>query len=387
MTTKLNILKILFICQILNAIESKLRIVSPQNLIEKISKYEHLHYKKGVPETESNTTDGTISYVSAVLGKESYMEKALYRIIMTDDNIGCNEGYERLNLGKHLYNTAYLIKRVKCTSASIINNVKLADGDLAIVYEDKEYIDTKWITPVGEKNYSQESIPMISIGVEIGKQIHEELKSGGSVLISVSYENPIGIEAPKVKFWMNPMESETYDLALAFKPHYQRFFYNSIDFQPTMRFKSTYLENKSVKITKQIIDFTTKNCYSFGDYCIPQTFTIYRPQELIDEGLRQMCLWGQTSITSDAPEISPAKGIWFDYIKEWKDSCISTDKKTKVASIYRTDFSANLCSKMIAIKLSIDWDKLQKCVEESFYVKKINEYPIVFIIIKNIIAL
>ena len=100
-----------------------------------------------------------------------------------------------------------------------------------------------------------------------------------------------------------------------------------------------------------------------------------------------MCLWGQTSITSDAPEISPAKGIWFDYIKEWKDSCISTDKKTKVASIYRTDFSANLCSKMIAIKLSIDWDKLQKCVEESFYVKKINEYPIVFIIIKNIIAL
>ena len=156
-------------------------------------------------------------------------------------------------------------------------------------------------------------------------------------------------EAPIVNIWMNPTIPETYKFILDFKKYYQKFWFTSTELLPTMRFKSLDIENiKESSVSKSVIDFATKNCYSYGEYCIKQNEgKIYRPKELIEEGVRQMCLWGQEVRNFNDDINQPMAEIWFKYIELWYSECLSFDKTIDALSIYRKDFSAKICSRMI----------------------------------------
>jgi hypothetical protein len=111
--------------------------------------------------------------------------------------------------------------------------------------------------------------------------------------------------------------------------------------------------------------YMIKNCYSFGKFCIDNSIgTIEKPLEMLDESIRQTCLWSQTLLSDDDPQ-HPPKETWFKYIKLWRDQCLTSH--TDGAPGYTAkNFSAKVCSKAVAAQVGVDFSALEKCVASSF---------------------
>jgi len=123
---------------------------------------------------------------------------------------------------------------------------------------------------------------------------------------------------PKLDIWLSPLEPKSYEFMLKLKPYYQSWMYKVVQLNPILRFKSQRAMNQKYLFDK---NFFTKNCYSLGSFCVEtEKGVINKPLELLDEGIRQMCLWEQSS--------DDKKDKWFKYIENWKDQCLA-DLNTK----------------------------------------------------------
>lgn len=112
-------------------------------------------------------------------------------------------------------------------------------------------------------------------------------------------------------------------------------------------------------------DYMIKNCYSFGKFCIDNSVgTIEKPLEMLDESIRQTCLWSQTILSDDDPQ-HPPKETWFKYIKLWRDQCLKPHSGGAPGYTGK-NFSALVCSKAVAAQVGVDFPKLEKCVANSF---------------------
>jgi hypothetical protein len=111
--------------------------------------------------------------------------------------------------------------------------------------------------------------------------------------------------------------------------------------------------------------YMIKNCYSFGRFCIDNSIgTIEKPLEMLDESIRQSCLWSRTLLSDDDPQ-DPPKETWFKYIKLWRDQCL-TSQFDGSPGYTAKNFSAKVCSKAVAAQVGVDFSALEKCVASSF---------------------
>lgn len=111
--------------------------------------------------------------------------------------------------------------------------------------------------------------------------------------------------------------------------------------------------------------YMRKYCYSMGRFCVDvEKANIKKPLEMIDEAIRQICLWKQTPLNYDDPK-NPPKETFFKYIQLWRDQCLKSHTD-RAAGYTRKNFSADVCSKAVAAQVGVDFEDLQKCVNDSF---------------------
>lgn len=101
--------------------------------------------------------------------------------------------------------TAFLVERGECTFSLKSNNIKLAGGDLAMIYLSDTKDDLANIVPVADKKFRTSNLPTVLITLEAGLALKKTLVSEQKkVIISVDFDMPKSAGKPKVDFWMSP---------------------------------------------------------------------------------------------------------------------------------------------------------------------------------------
>lgn len=82
---------------------------------------------------------GSIEYTTANWGNINYLEKSLYQVVYVQGK-GC-EQISMPNQSLESMKTAFLVERGECTFSLKSNNIKLAGGDLAMIYLSDSKVD------------------------------------------------------------------------------------------------------------------------------------------------------------------------------------------------------------------------------------------------------
>ena len=139
-----------------------------------------------------------------------------------------------------------------------------------------------------------------------------------------------------IKFWLNPSSLKSYHFLSHFKIILEQFG-ESVKFTPIYKFK-----NLSQNYEKE---FLQKHCYQRGEFCASNE-TNLNSLEILEEGLRQSCLWKMNS-----EEGSPEKiNIYWNYIQRY-----------------------NLC---LQLKSENDKKSPQKCYEDAYYLLGLSQSTI-----------
>lgn len=322
----------------------KIRIQSPKSLALSIFKH-NFGDEKSI---------GILDYTTALFGNIDYRTKSTYRIVEANSENGCEpitlaEQSEQVLQSK----LAIIMKRGDCTFSRKAYNTHHAGGELTIVYDDQDALTPSMIVPVGDKKFLKERIPLILITKNDGLKILETLKNNQKVMISTDFDIPKSTSLPTVDAWISTTNADSYKFMNEFKPYYQMWLWDKINFKPVYRFKSRLNMNDIDSLMNG-----QRFCYFMGAFCVDDNNgKITKPLELIDEGIRQKCLWHQSSndlveignyspksymdIVTNSEGLDSARRLkYFLYIDLYKSQCLP--------NLNKFNFSTNECSKKIS---------------------------------------
>lgn len=340
-----------------------IKIITPKDLIEKISDFEE--------------HPGRLEYSTSLFGDIDYRTKSLYQIFTVDSVNGCDPIISDMGEQTTQTRVAYIMKRGDCTFSRKVYNVRQAGGEQAIVYNDNDgyqRVGEKAINtvPIADKKFRKETVPMILISMENGMKILEALKNKQKIIMSTDFDVPKAEDQKKsnLDIWFSVTDPGSYVFLNRFKWYYQNYLASIVNFKPIARFHSQY--DQLNHQTEEYTEVQKSMCWSSGNFCVDEKEKhIYRKLELLEEGVRQMCLFEQDTIESKKPvdtshnqQLRP-KELWFRYMEEYKQVCLP--------KIYHKDFSANECSQKISKRIEIDYQALEDCVEASWRHEKADE--------------
>jgi hypothetical protein len=245
-------------------------------------------------------------------GHIDYGQKYMIEVRLFGNLKGC-QASEGVQNEKEETKIAYLVERGECTFALKSTNVGLGGGDLAIVYNNSPFDRIVNVIPVFDKKNKAPITPMVMINYADGKLMRETLESGQKVVLTVNYDAAVKVDLPEVRLWMSPHSQESYTLLDEFQEYYNRL-------QPDMHFKPSYrFRSFSDFVSREQTDDNDPkaHCYSNGSYCaLPADAINGKPLELIDESLRQACLF--------EVDQTPRKTDWFNYIRDYNKICFKS---------------------------------------------------------------
>jgi hypothetical protein len=252
---------------------AKIRLVSPQALYSKIKDY--------------SGEEGSMEYNIGEWGHIDYGQKYMIEVRLFRNLKGCQPS-EGVQNEKEDNKIAYLVERGECTFALKSVNVGLGGGDLAMIYNNSPFDKIGNVIPIYDKKNKSPITPMVLINYVDGKLMRETLESGQKVMLTVNYDAAVKVDVPEVRLWMSPHSQESYILLGEFQEYYNRL-HSDMHFKPSYRFRS---HSDFVSLEPTDVNDPKAHCYSNGSYCaLPADAINGKPLELIDESLRQACLF------------------------------------------------------------------------------------------------
>ncbi|CAI2370218.1 unnamed protein product [Moneuplotes crassus] len=275
---------------------------------------------------------GHIPYGHTVVGQVVYL---------ADNSDGCKSFDETLKAFKDP-NPIVIVKRGGCSFVQKVRNIEYGGGKLAIIVDEKDHENVKFITMVNDGTGNGIGIPSLLINKKPGSQIID------------FFETNTDQKKEQAKFVMkfdmkNQENHVRYDLLLS---TYQD---RALDF--VSEFKS-YHERLAGQVTMTPRYFSwpcfgcddeTKqaDCFGNGKYCaIDYRDLAMKGTDILLANVRQKCIY------KNSMENQKNDKLWWDYVTRAHSSCY-------------TDFTED-CSKSVHAKVGLNWDDTVKCVEESF---------------------
>lgn len=167
-------------------------------------------------------------------------------------------------------------------------NAELSGAYAVIVAHNDPKVNIANIIPVADSKYTKVQIPIILISQRDGLEILETLHTEESdIIISID----IDLEAKqskivRVEYWLNPGNQASYNFLVQIQDMVKNFG-NQVEFSPKFKFENYKAKSKSKAFLK-------KHCFARGRFCQLENSHV-KPLDLIEEGIRQACLWRATN--------------------------------------------------------------------------------------------
>lgn len=282
----LRVLTFLVVCLSFTSVNSLVKVISPSALS---TKYPNI----------------TISL--ARFGEIDYRKQEEYEVVLPPT--GFEDGCEFLEFAKRPSSKkiAILFKRGNCPFSKKANVALKAGADLAIVYKLESDVTNDNFIPVADGKTTKFLSPLFVVSHEVGSDFRQSILANNKVLIYVDFDTQILSPEPNVNFWMYTGSKEAYSKLIDFIPYYDIFQSNSsANLSLRFVFPTAYETDISVE---------TANCYTNLTYCsiglIDSDVSLLRPTELIDESLRQICIF------------KTSRPLYWNYVKNYLRDCLS----------------------------------------------------------------
>ena len=231
-----------------------------------------------------------------------------------------------------------IARRGNCTFVNKVRNAERAGASLLVVVDSRAENVTNVI--MGDDGTGTGiRIPSMLIGKTDGEMLIEFAKKKMGATLSAEFAVKEKNNLAEVEIWYSSNNQRALDFIKEFD-RYAHKLKGHVKIQP--HFVTWGCPNCSP-------DFKNEECFSNGKYCAPNhvkdDFNRIAGKDIISEDLRQSCLHSILSEHNHEPR-------WWDYIKEVHSECFG--------------FISEQCSENAHKKLKLNWNRTQKCVEESF---------------------
>mmetsp|Transcript_8103 Transcript_8103/g.19274 ORF Transcript_8103/g.19274 Transcript_8103/m.19274 type:complete len:499 (-) Transcript_8103:102-1598(-) len=310
---------------------AQITVLSPQSLVK--------HFAPDGKVQGSTATFGAPLYGEVVQGRLIYVPSASHHC-KDDYTLWADEFYDESEVEeKTLVASVVIVDRGSCT---FVTKVKLAQehGAHAVIVVDNDSTkSTAEIQQVimGDDGWGNEvTIPSILVSYQDGRQLQEAAQdqrdNNRDAMIKLEWDVPQSHDAV-VDFWTSSGSREAAAFLTAFRPFAESLGGVPLDQRGGNVFFSKGKQNKE----KRRMDFiphyyiskipqSTANCYKNEEkYCVedPDGTGPITGRDVIDEDLRQMCLWKLTSDMEDQEDVGRERfsGTWFEYIRLFHERC------------------------------------------------------------------
>ena len=314
-----------FVCIILISMAScVVKIVSPPELSDILG-------DKGVIQS-SIANFGHIPYGQTIIGQAVFIEQNEY---------GCNSFGTTLSKFDDLHPIVF-VRRGKCSFVQKVRNVEHGGGKLAIIVDEKNDENVKFITMVDDGTGSGIMIPSIMINKDPGEIIIDYVSiTEDEFQANIKLKASFGIA--------NKNDDVAYDLVFSV------FSDQALDFIKNFRYYHDKLKKRAIMTPHYISwpcptcnsEIKEKDCFGQGKYCAIDIEDMHMSgKDLLLGNIRQKCIYNNSLKTKDS-DID-----WWDYM-------------IKAHMLCYDDFTED-CSKMIHERLELDYSMTEKCVNDSF---------------------
>lgn len=306
---------------------SKLIIYYPHSLRNKIDK------NHGVVHS-SLANFGNIPYGHSIIGRVWYDENNIdgcKKFDMVVTGIGDPDAEP---------SPIVIVKRGNCPFVKKVRNVEHAGGTLAIIVDNKNE-RAESVVMVDDGSGNGINIPSMLVPKDQGDLIIEEVRESvknniSGVSLLARFELPSPDNRVEYDFWYSSSNDEALDFIKNFASYHEKF-------REDVKFTPRYVTLECEKCPSAVKE---RHCFGDGKYCYFHHDNVnFTGQQIMYENLRQMCLHKMFQKKHNEMK-------WWEYMTEVHISC--------------GNFINSECSAQELAKLAIDYETVEKCVNDTF---------------------
>jgi hypothetical protein len=269
---------------------------------------------------------GHIPYGQTLVGQAVYI---------SDNEYGCNSFEDTL---KKFEDPApiVIVKRGECSFVQKVRNVEHGGGKLAIIVDEKNYENVKFVTMVNDGTGNGIIIPSLMINKDPGNKIidfftsHDESVNKNVKIVAVFDVNHPD-DHVEYELLLSSFQDRALDFVSEFKDYHEKLGNHA---QMTPRYFSWPCYNCDPVIKEA-------DCFGNGKYCaVDYNDLAINGTQILTENIRQKCIYKNSMNTKKSDK------DWWEYM-------------TKAHSACYNDFTED-CSKMIHKKVGLNWDTTTK---------------------------
>lgn len=231
-----------------------------------------------------------ISYALSKFGEVDFRSLRPYKLVIPKDKSGCTQEPTSTK-STDRYSFALFVERGGCTFSKKAYLAKQAGFDLVIAINHEEEPEEQRFIPIADNNKQTFLSPLIVIGYKVGSEFQKIiLEKKEDVVLKIDLDTLPVIDKPEVSFWIYPGSRQSYAAFGKLEPFIKRLLKKD-----AISFKMNIFLPTMGSYSKNIMQPTQTDCYSRGKYCsvgmIDSTRPLTNNTHLIDEGIRQVCMW------------------------------------------------------------------------------------------------
>jgi len=216
-----------------------------------------------------------------------------------------------------------LVRRGECTFAQKVR-VAAAKGAHAVVVVDKEKSDLtseeiQKIVMASDGLGDDIRIPSILVSKDDGKKLIEAVQAG-HVMAELAWDIPRG-EVVIADFWMSSGSRESTEFLTRFKESAELLQYH-LQFIPHYHLFSLPEGKDTTSLCLQKIDSCPECQVAHEEFCAPEPEQVgpITGADVVNEDLRQVCIWQTTSRKQQENGASYSQAFW-DYVVKYGETC------------------------------------------------------------------
>jgi hypothetical protein len=248
-----------------------------------------------------------------------------------------------------------LIDRGNCSFVTKVRNVQQAGGHIALIINNNPYEDVNDVIMVDDGRGRDLVIPGVLITQQQGekiKQFYNENKLFPKILddirVEVDFEMENRTNIVKLDFFVTSFNENFYNLINEISSHFK-------EIKELIDLNIFYISHSSYNFAEGYYR-DIPNCYGSGLHCHhPGKFNVNDGRIFLKEDINQKC------ILNYSKEIKNI-GLYLDYLNNFYIDCAN-----------KTNFNPE-CSAIVAEKIGLPLDKINKCFHDSFDINSLEKY-------------
>ena len=325
---------IILILLSISSVYSEFMVIEPEKLAKKFS----FKDQKG----KIINSIGNIEFSVSTFGEIPLDETTNIEVVSpSKKNIyGCNSFKKPTELKAQKF--VWIVRRGKCTYIKKAKNAQFSGAYAVIVVHDDPSIEIDDIIPYADSHFKSVHTPIVLISNHDGNLLLANFKTRKTLIMSLKIElKGKQSKVDQAELWITPSSLESYDLLVQLESALKDFG-NSVQFTPKYKFHN--LRGKWYDKS-----FLKKHCFSQGKYCSTDGEELH-PHSVIQEGLRQICLWRSKRGNS----------FFWKYINHYR-LCLSKFKFQHIAKLncYKESFENSQVPSKVR-------SEVEDCIYDSF---------------------